>query len=112
MFCTWCGATLDAADRALSAKSTWSASSHSKPGWRRYDDIPVSPLARKVAFVIIGVVLVVGLFAFAHLGGAPSSVLTPIYGVGDGTCQHTPPPHATPDAHSWICRRGHWIAQH
>ena len=110
-FCTQCGRPLVATDRALSSKGMWSTSSNAKPGWRTYDDVPVSPLARKVALAIIGAVLLVGLIAVFHLGGAPSSVLTPIYNVGDGTCAHTPPPHATHDTHSWICQRGNWIAQ-
>ena len=111
-FCTQCGAVLDETDRALSTRGTWASSSHAKPGWRTYDDVPVSPLARKVALIFVGVVLIVGLVLFTHIGGAPSSVLTPIYGVGDGTCVHTTPPHATQDAHSWTCRHGHWIVNH
>ena len=111
-FCTQCGEPLNERDRALSTRGMWATSSHEKPGWRTYDDIPVSPAARKAALAIVAAVLIVGLFMFAHLGGAPSSVLAPIYNVGDGTCTHTQAPHANHDTHSWTCRRGHWVAQH
>jgi hypothetical protein len=110
-FCTQCGSPLTPDDRALSTRGTWAFSSHVKPGWRTYDDIPVSPLARKLTLVLVGAALVVGLIFVARIGGSPSSVLTPIYNVGDGTCVHTPSPHATHNTHSWTCVHGHWIAQ-
>jgi hypothetical protein len=111
-FCTQCGTALGVDDRALSSRGTWAPSSHTKPGWQTYDNIPVSPLARKVGLVLVGVLLVGGVFFFARIGGAPSSVLAPIYNVGDGTCVHKPSPRATSGTHSWTCRHGHWIAQH
>ena len=111
-FCTQCGSPLRDTDRAVATRGMWASSSRAKPGWRTYDDIPVSPLARKVAFALVGIIVVVGLILFTRGGGAPSSILSPIDNVGDGTCVHTPAPHATSADRTWICRNGHWVAQH